>query len=108
MSKSKTKTKPRSARPVPASDQHLIRTLLDRHGFILADTLPIKHRVSFTMTRRPGESKATTDAAPAIKLIVPSKSWLGKEILASRKERDPSQNKSRKARDKSREKSKGA
>lgn len=61
----------------------LLEELCRNHGYMFADSLPKKDRLTIMMTTS-GSGKRTICSAPALKLVVPDGSALGMQILEMR------------------------
>ncbi len=79
-------------------EKKLLIELCDDHGYMFADSLPSKDRLTMMRYPKPDKSGYIIAAAPAVKLMVPAASALGKQILDMRKERNPTTSASAKKR----------
>lgn len=84
MRKSGAKTKAAAKRL--ARERDLLSELCSDHGYTFADSLPSKDRVTMMMSTSiiNGKTTRTIEACPVIKLMIPSESELGRQILAVR------------------------
>ena len=90
-----------------AAESKIIKALLESHRYVVSDSLKKNERntVAFNFSAPPGQSAID---AVCVKLIVPTSSWLGREITKQRAERDPRTSTSKKLRDKARAKSRSS